>query len=373
MERKALSGIQVKSADKGEISAVFATFNVVDHDNDVTLPGAFADGTPVTISAYGHKSWEGLLPVGRGVIRADDAKAWLEGHFFLNTAAGRETFEVVKELSDLQEFSYGYDVLEYSFGEYGNPPQQVRFLKKLATHEVSPVLRGAGIDTRVLMVKGRAVDGRTPARAIKRAIPVHETAVASRTWDQVKTLSALPDDARPSQLRTVYAWVDPDGDPEAKASYGFAHHHGVDGPANVRACVTGIARLNGAKGASLPDEDRRGIHDHLAAHLRDADREPPELRDRSSGSAKSLTLHEELGEVLASVSGVIESATRVVALRREKGKGLSRVNAELLDWIGDELKQLHALLSNPTAVDEGPTDDEINSVVLGALARIHGV
>jgi len=366
MDTKSLR-VEIKDADKGEIALVFATFNVVDHDGDVTLPGAFTEGAPVTISAYGHKSWEGLLPVGRGVIRTDATKAWVEGRFFLNTIAGRDTWETVKELQDLQEFSYGYDALEYSFGEFEG--QQVRFLKKQLVHEASPVLKGAGLRTGVLSMKNRSVDG--PARAIKRAIPAHETAVASRTWDQVKMQAALPDDARPSQLRTVYAWVDPDGDPEVKSSYGFPHHHGVDGPANVRACVTGIARLNGAKGANLSDEDRRGIYDHLAAHLRDADREPPELRDRSAGAAKSLTLHEELGEVLASVSGVIESATRVVALRREKGKGLSRVNAELLEWIGDELKQLHALLSNPTAVDDGPTDDEINSVVLGALARIH--
>ncbi len=368
MDTKSLR-VEIKDAEKGEISAIFATFNTVDLDGDVTLPGAFAEGAPVTISAYGHKSWEGKLPVGRGVIHTDATKAWFEGHFFLDTTEGADTFKTVNHLKDLQEFSYGYDAEEYSYGEHDG--RQVRFLKKQLVHEVSPVLRGAGIGTRVLSMKNRSAD--PSARAVKRAIPVHETAVASRTWDQVKTQAALPDDARPSQLRTVYAWVDPDGDPEVKASYRFPHHHGIDGPANIRACVAGIAQLNGAKGASLPDEDRRGIYDHLAAHLRDADREPPELRDRSAGSAKSLTLHEELGEVLASVSGVIESATRVVALRREKGKGLSRVNAELLDWIGDELKQLHALLANPTAVDDGPTDDEVASVVMGALARIHGI
>lgn len=160
--------VEIKDADKGEISAVFATYNVVDHDGDVTLPGAFTDGAPVTISAYGHKSWEGLLPVGRGVIRADGEKAWLEGRFFLNTTAGRDTFEVVKELKDLQEFSYGYDAEEFSYGDHEG--RQVRFLRKQLVHEVSPVLKGAGIGTRVLGVKNANIKFADEAQAVVAAV-----------------------------------------------------------------------------------------------------------------------------------------------------------------------------------------------------------
>lgn len=153
MGTKTFTRVEIKDADKGEVSAVFATLNVIDADGDVTLPGAFETGAKARISAYGHSSWGGALPVGKGSIREEGDEAILDGQFFLDTPAGADTFKVVKALGedDLQEWSYGYDAIEYSFGEFEGRP--VRFLIKLKVHEVSPVLLGAGIGTRVLTAK----------------------------------------------------------------------------------------------------------------------------------------------------------------------------------------------------------------------------
>jgi phage head maturation protease len=145
MKHKALADVEV--ADKGEVSAIFSRFNVIDHDKDVTLPDAFTDGQPVKISAYGHESWKGALPVGRGAIRTTKSEAIL----FLNTTAGHDTFQVVKELGDLQEWSYGYDILKAEPGEFEG--EKVQFLQKLSVPEVSPVLVGAGIGTQTVAVK----------------------------------------------------------------------------------------------------------------------------------------------------------------------------------------------------------------------------
>ncbi len=379
-ERKSLSGVEIKDADKGLVTAVFSTMNVRDHDGDYTREGAFTDGAKVAISAYGHKSWEGALPVGKGVIKVKGRKAVLEGQFFMNTTHGRDTFETVKQLAEdgLGEWSYGFDIDKHSYGKEGDTP--VRYLDQVTVHEVSPVLLGAGINTRTLSAKGRgedAPDGRPAAAvpAVKKAIPRHETDVVTRSWDASGMESKLPDDARPSQLRTVFAWVDPDGDPEAKSSYKFPHHHGVGGPANVRACLAGIAALNGARGgADIPDGDRKAVYGHLASHLRDADREPPELRDRSAEGSKGQTLHEELMEALAYTAGVVESASRVVALRAEKGKTLSRNNSEILGWIRDDLKRLESLISLPV-VDEptGPSEEEKASLILQSLRLMNGM
>lgn len=153
MNTKSLTRIEVKDADKGEVEAVFSTLNVIDSDNDVTLPGAFEDGAKVRISAYGHKSWEGVAPVGKATIHVSGDEALFRGNFFLDTVAGRDTFTVVKELGaeGMQEFSYGYDVLKSHFGEHEG--QQVRFLEAMKVHEVSPVLLGAGVGTRLLTAK----------------------------------------------------------------------------------------------------------------------------------------------------------------------------------------------------------------------------
>lgn len=152
-ETKVLS-LEIKDADKGLIEATFSTFGVKDHDEDLTLPGAFEDGAKVAISAYGHRSWMGEMPVGRGKIRVENDRAVLEGKFFMSTERGRETFETVKQMGDLQEWSYGFDVLET-----GEVTQELRekgvrrVLKKLKVFEVSPVLRGAGIGTETLSAK----------------------------------------------------------------------------------------------------------------------------------------------------------------------------------------------------------------------------
>jgi hypothetical protein len=150
MDSKSLR-VEVKDADKGQVTAVVATMDVIDLDGDVTKQGAFTDGAEVLISAYGHASWGGALPVGKGVIRASKTDAVLDGQFFLDTTAGRDTFATVKALGSMQEWSYGYDAVKYSFGEQDG--QHVRFLEQLKVFEVSPVLQGAGVGTRTLSAK----------------------------------------------------------------------------------------------------------------------------------------------------------------------------------------------------------------------------
>lgn len=147
-----LSGIELKGEDDGktgEFTAIFSTFNVVDLDGDVTLPGAFTDGQKVRISYWGHR-W-GEMPVGRGEIHADQEKAWVDGRFFLDTEAGRETYQTVKNLAELQEWSYGFDIIEASYGKFAD--REVRFLKKMDVFEVSPVMLGAGIGTQTTAIK----------------------------------------------------------------------------------------------------------------------------------------------------------------------------------------------------------------------------
>ncbi|MDQ3897491.1 MAG: hypothetical protein M3326_09675 [Actinomycetota bacterium] len=110
----------------------------------------------------------------------------------------------------------------------------------------------------------------------------HSTETSTRAWTGSRMQTKLGG-APASVLRKAYAWVDPSGDPDAKASYKFIHHEvgrgGEVGAANVRACISGIGVLNGARGgADVPAGDRKGIHNHLARHLRDAGEDPPPLK-----------------------------------------------------------------------------------------------
>ncbi|MCX4468729.1 hypothetical protein OOK41_00085 [Micromonospora sp. NBC_01655] len=147
MQVKALRGVEIKDVDKGTVEAVFSTFNVIDSDRDVTLPGAFEDGAPWKISAYGHRSWMGVLPVGKGTVRTTNTEAILDGQFFMDTTHGRDTFATVKAMGELQEWSYSVHPTKESYGEFEG--RQVRFLEQLGPAKVctaGPL--GAGIGTR---------------------------------------------------------------------------------------------------------------------------------------------------------------------------------------------------------------------------------
>jgi len=151
MEKKTYTGnIELKGeGDPGEFTATFSTFNVIDKDGDVTLPGAFTEGQKVRISYWGHR-WQDL-PVGKGEIHSDETKAWVDGKFFLDTEAGLETYKTVKNLEDLQEWSYGFDIVESELGKFQD--EDVQYLKALDVHEISPVFLAAGIGTMTTSIK----------------------------------------------------------------------------------------------------------------------------------------------------------------------------------------------------------------------------
>lgn len=154
MDIKSLTArVEIKDADKGTVDCVFATLGVKDKDGDVTTKGAFSPDD-VVISAYGHASWGGALPTGKGSIREVGDEAVMSGQFFMDTQHGADTFRTVKGLGPLQQWSYGYDAKEFSFGDFNG--ERVRFLKSLATYEVSPTLMGAGLNTRTTSAKSLA-------------------------------------------------------------------------------------------------------------------------------------------------------------------------------------------------------------------------
>jgi hypothetical protein len=110
------------------------------------------------------------------------------------------------------------------------------------------------------------------------AVPAHDTETSTSSWDGPAVVAAIPSTATEADLKSVFAWEDSEGEPDAKASYKFPHHNGVDGPANMTACSAGIAALNGGRGgADIPAEDRQGVWEHLAKHLEDggAEEVPP--------------------------------------------------------------------------------------------------
>jgi ATP-dependent Clp protease protease subunit len=181
-------------------------------------------------------------------------------------------------------------------------------------------------------------------KIFNEAIPFHETTTTDDPWDSGANVKNLPNTCTAEDLRQLYAWVDPAGNPDAKASYKFPHHMvsdaGTIGAANTHACSSGIGVLNGGMGGtSIPDTDVQGVYDHLAKHLKDAGLVPPELQ-------KSMSKIKPRG-----------SSKRFWSFRADEGSK----SADLLlygeiassTWWGDEVtpKQFHADLDALGAID----------------------
>ncbi len=149
-EHKSAPAHELKLSETGEVEVAFAQLNVVDHDGDVTEPGAFPV-KEVPMSAYGHTSWDGALPIGKGSLSERADWAVFSGQFFMDTTHGRDAYNTVKALGPLAEYSYGFTVLDSSPGQKDG--RNVRILKSLDVFEVSPVLKGAGIGTHTLAIK----------------------------------------------------------------------------------------------------------------------------------------------------------------------------------------------------------------------------
>lgn len=154
-QRKALTApVEWKAEDGGEgtFRAVFSTFHAIDLDGDITLPGAFENGSEVLVCGWGH-DWGGPN-IGKGVIDSDQSRAWIDGQFYLDTAAGLDTYRTVKNNGRLQEWSYGFDIVKRSEREQDGA--MVRVLESVKVYEVSPVMLGAGVDTHTEAIKAAA-------------------------------------------------------------------------------------------------------------------------------------------------------------------------------------------------------------------------
>jgi hypothetical protein len=185
-ESKSLE-FEFKADTEGQFVATFATLNVIDSDQDVTLPGAFREGAEVLIGGYNHD--ERQLPYGSGAIAVEGDKARVEGELFIATTAGRDAYEVLSKTQKVMEWSYVYRPTEVSFGRFktgSGAEVPVRFLKALDVWSVDPVMRGSGEGTRTDSIKSDAMSYADHAQRVLGEI----AAFAERTSKRVDTRSA---------------------------------------------------------------------------------------------------------------------------------------------------------------------------------------
>ena len=272
-----------KAVDEAEgiVEAYTNSMGVIDADGDIVEPTAFdssiAGNLPIPVLS-GHD--QGKL-VGKVVfaqprhIEGDEYRLFTRMQMNMDTQAGREAFSNVAG-DFVREWSVGFNIPKDDdiTHEGEDVSTVIRRIGNLDWVEVSSVIRGSSPSTSTVAAKTAPTTTEE-----KGAIPSHLTAWAEDAWDGQLMRGRIKGGA--AILRASHAWVDPEGDPELKASYKYLHHHvgrnGKGGAANVRAVTTALSNLNARK-TSIPENDRRGVYNHLARHLRDAGRKPSELR-----------------------------------------------------------------------------------------------
>jgi len=314
---KRFRSFEIKDAAKGEVSAVFSTFNVVDLDGDVTLPDAFENGADVVISAYGHRSHAGALPVGRGTIRTTKTEAIMDGRFFLETADGRDTFTVVRELGPLQEWSYSLHDVEAESGEFEGA--KVRFLKKIRVKETSPVLLGAGINTRTVGVKG------------------------SKAWAEMAG-------SYEEKIEALRAAVEADLMPDDLAEDEYAYVS-IQGTFTDRVVATlrrtGVEPVTYQYSWTMSADGAVGVSDRIEVELSVVTTE------------KDQRFADHSARVLAGVEALHDRADALAALRVKEGRVLSTANRDRLKGLAEALRVAASGLDEMLAATEPPKQGDL--------------
>ncbi len=152
-----------------EISGYASTFNVLDHNYDVILPGAFIS------SAFEGESldpkevkllWqhEAFSPMGTiEYLKQDEVGLYIRALICLGVQKGLEAYNLLK-IGALKGFSVGIAVIDsyYATNIYG---EKVRYIKRALLREVSIVTFPANIHATINKIEIREDNAQLPLRS----------------------------------------------------------------------------------------------------------------------------------------------------------------------------------------------------------------
>jgi len=288
---------------EGSFQAIITVEGIETGDSRAFLPNALtvAPGTWLEFNwqpriKEGH---EDAVLVGRlhDVWREDDGSIMARGCFDVNGEHGREAMRLVRE-NFLKGVSVDLDTVVVE--EFYDDPESDRASFELyhqgRIRGATLVTYPAYVEAQIWMTEGTPMEAGQPGdmglvasgdpvALVAAAVKSHDTPTTDTAWDGAAAVKRLPSPMSLETARNAFAWIDEsavtDGE-VPKSACKFPHHEvstdGTPGAANLAACSAGIAVLNGGRGGTnIPAADVKGVYDHLARHIRDADKEPPAL------------------------------------------------------------------------------------------------
>ena len=338
--------IKEDGEEKGSVEAVFSVYNNVDSDGDVVVPGAVKSGfaNNQVPMVFAHK-WD--QPIGKGVIEEKEDSAVFKGSFFMDTEAGKEAYNLVKSMGDLQQWSFGFRVNDSEVGKLqkDDSETQARFLKDLTVYEVSPVLVGANQETYTLAIK----TGEDTVYEAKGEVTEEKVALDQDVFDNEEDAKK-----RGKELGCE-----------------GSHAHEVDGKEVFMPCSTHeqYEELVAEKEANIeetPAEDEKGYGncDYNDSGKCAKEKEKDLEVSKSDSSMTGKRFSEEVKDVLAALDDLISRTKAIGILREKDGRKLSKEATTALRAVQDDLndawEELDEVISQVGKVPE--VTDEIEAI-----------
>ncbi len=325
---KFTKSVEFKTTDdeKGNVEAVFSVFNNLDSDGDVVLPGAIKSGfkDDQVPMVFAHK-WD--QPIGKGKIVQEDDKAVFKGKFFMGTEAGKEAYNLAKEMGDLQEWSFGFRINDYEVADFqkdGESVGDVRYLKDLEVYEVSPVLVGANRETYTLAIKSG-----------------EEAIYESSSEEKAANDEDIFDNEEDAKKRGKELGCE------------GAHTHEVDGKTVYMPCATHQVY------ESMIEEDGKDLSEDTEVATTEVSEEKV---SEEESSLQGVRFSDEVKEVLAALESLIVRTKAISVLRSKDGRSLSAKAESALRAVQSDLddawQELDEILGQEDEAPEAEIDTE---------------
>lgn len=313
-ETKLISDVQIKGNDRIVI-AVVSTFNEVDLDGDVILPGAIKNGATAKMSKRNHDVLtRGKPPAGLGTVTVDHQRATFTGTFF-DTKRGVKAHSDVKS-GAVNQWSIGYDrnVRTAPMTAAWRAKGARRLIAGMELREVSPVVFPANPSTFTVSVKHQAEHDETATLRRIEADAIARQAMIDRVDETIRARRGVP-------LLVAYPHLEP------------ALKYAKD---VLRLAESDLPALYATAASNLPNAD--GLFDpkaftiHLAFGLNDED--------------AVSTLYHELGHAHDVKWCLPPSEASAEATEVTLTKGWREIRAMSADYARDsELRQIARSLS----------------------------
>tara|TARA_Y100000004_G_C8920212_1_gene415085 strand:+ start:262 stop:1533 length:1272 start_codon:yes stop_codon:yes gene_type:complete len=336
MKDKFNKSIEFKTVDeeKGQVEAVFSVYNKLDTDGDVVIPGAIKSGfkdnqVPMV---FAHK-WD--QPIGKGTIETDDDKATFRGTFFMGTEAGKEAYNLAKEMGDLQEWSFGFRINDYEVAPFKkdgiDEEVDVRYLKDLEVFEVSPVLVGANRETYTLAIKSG------------------EEAVYESSDEKAALAKDIFDNPAEAMERSK----------ELSCAVGV-HTEKMDGKEVYMPCKTHAEYEEAIKDDKKDLDSEENTEEVLEENQE-------KISEENNSSLQGVTFSGEVKEVLAALESLIIRAKAIAILREKDGRTLSVKASSALRAVQDDLtdawNEIDTIIDENIEIPEAEADAEVETAI----------